>query len=96
MLRKNKKKQATPSAVARAASCTEAEHNQSIKYMQKEEGRKEKQAEADRKEQELRMELLREKIKLTKTKTLIHEKLLELMDKNPSCLSILKNVLSEE
>ncbi|GBO17449.1 hypothetical protein AVEN_151990-1 [Araneus ventricosus] len=91
-----RKKQAAPSAVARAAACIEAEHIQSIKYMQKEEERKEKQAEADRKEQELWMDLLKEKIKLTKTKTLMHEKLLELMDKNPSSLSILKNVLSDE
>ncbi|GBM79373.1 hypothetical protein AVEN_272920-1 [Araneus ventricosus] len=80
MFRKNTKKQAAPSA------CTEAEDIQNTKYMQKEEERKEKQAETDRKEQELRMELLKEKIKLTKTP--IHEKLLELMDKNPSCLNI--------
>ncbi|GBN04879.1 hypothetical protein AVEN_124490-1 [Araneus ventricosus] len=96
MLRKNTKKQTASSAAARAAACIEAEHNQSIKYMQKEEERKEKQAEGDRKEQELRMDLLREKIKLTKAKTLMHEKLLELMDKNPSSLSFLKNVLSDE
>ncbi|GBN91449.1 hypothetical protein AVEN_85697-1 [Araneus ventricosus] len=96
MFRKNTKKQAAPSAAARAAACIEAEHKQSIKYMQKEEERKEKQAEADRKEQELRMDLLREKIKLTKTKTLMHEKLLELMNKNPSSLSFLKNVLSDD
>ncbi|GBN45407.1 hypothetical protein AVEN_185239-1 [Araneus ventricosus] len=83
MFRKNTKKQ----AVTSAAACIEAEHIQNIKYMQKEE---EKQAEADRKEQELQMNLPIERIKLTKTKTLMHEKLLELMDKHPICLSILK------
>ncbi|GBM31720.1 hypothetical protein AVEN_45639-1 [Araneus ventricosus] len=59
---------------SRAAACIEAEHIQTTKYIQKEEERKEQQAEAVEK-QELRMELLKEKIKLTKT--LIHEQLVD-------------------
>ncbi|GFS71091.1 myb_DNA-bind_5 domain-containing protein [Nephila pilipes] len=72
-----------PSAAARAAACIEVEHLQTMKYMEREEIRKEKRAEAENKEHELRMELLREQIKLTKTKTKFHEKLVSTLEENP-------------
>lgn len=76
MFRKNSREPTASSTAARAAACIETEHRTTMRHMLNEERRKEKQSEAEYAEHELRMELLREQIKQTKTKTKLYEELL--------------------